>query len=345
MDLHTERQLVASEYGIVFDHAIEGYMPEPMIRRNMGFACDAQPGLITQSNGGVPGYLVNYLDPELIRVLVSPMMAAQIAGEAKKGDWTTSTAQFPVAESTGETSAYGDFSNNGNANANYNWIDRQSFHFQTITQWGALELDKAGEARIDHAANLNISSALILNKTYNTIGFFGVANLANYGLLNDPNLPASITPAPTGTGNSVLWSTKTGDLIYADIQALYAQVILQSNGTVNKKMPMVLAMSNTSEANMTKTNSFGINLADLLKKNFPNMRVETAPEYATVSGQLIQMFVESIDGVKTVQIGFTEKMRAHPVVTDLSSWKQKKSAGGWGAIWKRPFLCGSMLGA
>jgi hypothetical protein len=344
MELQVERQILANDYGIVFDHDLDGYMPQARLLRNMSLAADAQPGLITISNGGIPAYLVNYLDPELIRVLVSPMMAAVIAGEAKKGDWTSATAQFPMAETVGEISSYDDYSNNGNANANYNWIPRQAYHFQTITQWGEKELALAAEARIDHAAQLNISSALILNKAHNYVGMLGVANLQCFGLLNDPALPTPISPAASGTGSGTEWSTKTGDEIYADIQSIYAQLVLQGNGTINKKMKMCLAMSNTSEANFTKTNTYGINLSDLVKKNFPNMRIETAVEYDTTSGQLVQMFVEEIDGIKSVQYGFTEKMRAHPVKTELSSWKQKKSAGTWGTIWKRPFACASMLG-
>lgn len=333
-----------AKYGIVFDHAIEGYLPDPELWQDFRLAADAQPGLITTTNGGIPYYLVNYLDPEIIEIAVAPMMAAVIAGEAKKGDWTTATAQFPVAERIGQTTAYGDWNNNGSTNSNYNWESRQSYYFQTISQWGQLELARAAEARLDHAAQINKASMLTIQKTQNAMGFFGVAGLQNYGLLNDPSLPPSITPADTGTGSSPLWANKTGDQVYADIQALYAQLVLQGNGTINKRMPMVLAMSNSSEANFTKTNSYGVNVPDLVKKNFPNLRIEAAPEYETEAGNLVQLFVETINATKTVQIGFTEKLRAHPVIPDLSGWRQKKSAGGWGAIWKQPYACASMLG-
>lgn len=341
------KQLLAyakSKYGIAFDHDVLGYLPDQELWQDWGMATDAQPGLITTTNSGIPFYLVNYLDPEIIEIAVSPMVAAEIAGEAKKGDWTTRTAQFPVAERIGMTTSYGDWNNNGSTNANYNWEDRQSYYFQTISQWGQLELATAAEARIDHAAQINKSSMLTIQKTLNFIYFYGVSGLANYGLLNDPSLPAPITPAATGTGNSPLWSEKTGDLIYQDVQSLYQQLVSQGNGTINKRMPLVLAFSNDSEAEFTKTNTYGVNVPDLIKKNFPNIRIIAAPEYATESGNLMQMFVETINGTKTVQCGFTEKLRAHPVIPDLSGWRQKKSAGGWGAIWKQPYACASMIG-
>ena len=72
---------------------------------------DAQPALITTSNAGIPAFLSTYIDPKFIEVLVAPMKAAEIAGdEVQKGDWTTATAMFPMVESTGQVSSYGDFS-------------------------------------------------------------------------------------------------------------------------------------------------------------------------------------------------------------------------------------------
>jgi hypothetical protein len=82
----------------------------------------------------------------------------------------------------------------------------------------------------------------------------------------------------------------------------------------------------------------------LLKTNFPNMRIETAPEYATASGNLVQLFPDDLEGQRTVDVAFTEKLRAHPVKVELSSFKQKKSQGTWGAIIYRPILIASMIG-
>jgi hypothetical protein len=86
------------------------------------FAFDAQPELVTQSNAGIPAFLSNFVDPKLIRILVSPMKAATIVGERKVGDWLTTVATFLTVESAGETSSYGDYSNNG---AKRNWRMRR----------------------------------------------------------------------------------------------------------------------------------------------------------------------------------------------------------------------------
>ena len=36
--------------------------------QNGGFACDAQPGLITAANSGIPAMLSTYIDPKVIDI-------------------------------------------------------------------------------------------------------------------------------------------------------------------------------------------------------------------------------------------------------------------------------------
>lgn len=336
--------VLASQYGIVFDGVcgeLQGYLQRSEFG---GVAMDAQPGMVTLSNAGIPAFLTNYLDPDMIRVLVTPNKAAEILGETKKGDWTMLSTQFPIVESTGEVTSYGDYSNNGSVGANVNWEARQSYHFQTVTQWGEKELEMYGVGKIDHAANLNIASALTIEKFRNKSYFFGVAGLQNYGLLNDPALYTPIAPAATGSGSGTLWSTKDGAAIYGDIVLLFAKLVQQTRGLIERDAKMTLAMSPEMEVNLTKTNQFNVNVSDQLKKNFPNMVVKTAVEYATSGGQLVQLIADKIDGQDTGYCAFTEKLRAHPVIADISSWKQKKSAGTWGAIIRMPMNIAQLLG-
>jgi len=309
-----------------------------------GFACDAQPSLITVSNSGIPAFLSTYVDPKLIEVLVSPMKAAEVVGgEVKKGDWTTKTAMFPLVESTGETSSYGDYSENGVAGANSNFPQRQSYHYQVMTQWGELELATAGLARIDWANRLNIASVLTLNKFQNKTYFFGVAGLQNYGLLNDPNLSAPIVPT-TKTAGGTGWTNADALEVLNDVQKLYKQLQTQAGGLVELDTKMTLAMSPISEVALTKTTQFNVNVSDILKKNFPNLTVKTAPEYTTASGELVQLIADEIEGQRTADTAFTEKLRAHPIVVQSSSFKQKKSQGTWGTIVYRPAFLAQMLG-
>lgn len=329
---------LAAQAGIHFPGAMD-FLPSGL-SHNIALAMDAQPGLVTVSNAGIPAYLSNYIDPKVIEVLVAPMKAAVILGEAKKGDWTTTTAVFPSIENTGEVSSYGDYNNNGSVGANANYNQRESYHYQTITRWGEKELEMAGLAKLDWASRLNIAGALLLNKYQNQTYFFGVAGLKNYGLLNDPALSASIAP-------TAAWSlgTTTGDIVYADIVRIFVQLQTQANGTIDHEAKLVLAMSPVTAVAMNKTNQYNVNVYDQIKKNFPNIRVETAPEYNTASGQLVQMIAEDIEGQATGTCAFTEKMRAHAIVRDTSSFLQKKSQGTYGSVIFRPFAIASLIGA
>jgi len=316
------------------------------VAHNMNVAMDAQPALITTSNAGIPAFLSTYVDPKLIEILVSPMKAAEVVGgEVKKGDWTTETAMFPVVESTGETSSYGDYSENGSVGVNSNFPQRQSYHYQVMTQWGERELERAGLARIDWANRMNIASVLTLNKFQNKTYFFGVAGLQNYGLLNDPNLSAAIVPTTKVAGGTG-WAGATGLEVVADIAKLYKQAQTQAGGQIDLSTKMTLAMSPVAEADgMIKPSLYmNTNVREYLKTLYPNMTIKTAPEYTTASGELVQLIVDEVEGQRTADTAFTEKLRAHPIVVQSSSFKQKKSQGTWGTVIFRPAFIAQMLG-
>jgi hypothetical protein len=304
-------------------------------------ACDAQPELVTAPNASIPSWLTQYFDPSIINILTSPMRATEIVGsEEKKGDWTTTHATFLSVELTGETSAYGDFNNNGSSNANINFPQRQSFLYQTFTNWGELQLARAGNARVDWANKVNQASILVLNKFQNATYFFGVAGIPNYGLLNDPGLRPSIVAANVWNA-----SATTGDQVYEDIRRMFVQLQNQSNGVIDDQSPMTLAMSPVLAVALNKTNSFNVNVKAQLRENFPNLTVKTAVEYQTASGQLVQLICNEVQGQKTATTAFTEKMRAHAVVVGSSSWSQKKSQGTFGTVIFNEFAIASLIGA
>lgn len=317
---------------------------------NARLGMDAAYPLVTTPNSGIPAMLSTFIDPALIAVLVAPMKAAEAAGsEIKKGDWVTRTAMFPMIESTGEATSYGDYNNSGSAGANFQFPQRQSYHFQTITQWGERELEEAGLAKIDYAAQLNRASALTLNKYQNKTYLFGVSGLQNYGMLNDPALPADLTPN-TKTAGGTTWITSGGVVnataleVQKDISKMFYALQGRLNGLVETTDRMTLIMSPKSSVALTITDQFNVNVMDILKKTYPNLEIRTVPEYSTGSGEKVQLVIEEIEGQRTWDCAFTEKMRAHPVVIDLSSFRQKKSAGTWGTIIYRPVAVCGMIG-
>ena len=46
-------------------------------------AMDAQTSLVSASNSGIPAYLANYIDPNLIEIVTAPNKAAKILGELR----------------------------------------------------------------------------------------------------------------------------------------------------------------------------------------------------------------------------------------------------------------------
>ncbi len=301
---------------------------------------DAQPSLVTTMNGGIPAYMTQYFDQTTIEVLFAPMKAAEIIGTEKKmGDWTTKSLMFPFVEHGGQVSSYGDYNNNGSTTANVNFPQRQSYHYQTITQWGDLEADIYGDARLAWTSELNQASILTLNKFQNKSYFFGIANIENYGLLNDPSLSAPITPVAQ-------WSLNTTDSIsiYNDFLTLFAKLVAQSDGLIEMTDALTLAVSPKTMVSLGKTNQYNVKVREVLKEEFPNLRIISAPEYSTTGGELVQLICDKLNGQPTAVCAFTEKMRAHPIIRELSSFKQKKSQGTFGTIIYRPFAIVQMLG-
>lgn len=300
-------------------------------------AASLTPTLVGTPNSGIPSFLTTYVDPKVIEVLVAPMKAAEIVGESKKGDWTTLTAAFIQAEPTTKVATYGDYSADGDSDTNINYPQRQAYFFQTWTRWGERELEMAGAGRVDLAAQLNYASALGLSKFLNNSYLFGVSGLQNYGLTNDPRLPAPVAA-------TVNWATATPDVIFNSIKDMFKQLQIQSQGIIEQTDELKLSMPPTASGDLNAVNTYGLSAAKLLKDAFPKIEIVTVPEYDTGSGRLVQMWAPRIEGQESATCAFTEKMRAHAIERYSSYFRQKKSAGTWGAVIFRPLACTQLLG-
>lgn len=340
MKLAYDAARLAAEFGIIFmGKTGEKPLAPVFMDRELG-AFDAQPALVTAANAGILSLFTTYVDPTLIEVLVAPVKAAELYDERKYGDWVTDTAAFPVVERTGHTTAYGDFNEGGVAGYNVNWPQRQSFHFQLFTRWGERELERAAKARIDWANGVNAGAALAMKKYENTSYLFGVAGLQNYGGINDPSLPAAIVATSS-------WFSATDPLvIYGDILRLVTQCVIQSQGILDANSSFKMGISPGNNMNLGKSNAtFATNVTDMIKKNFPNLSIVTVPEFSTAGlggTEFVQLIPTRVEGQKVVDCAFTEKMRAHAMITMDSGWRQKKSQGTWGTIYYQPAYVASM---
>jgi hypothetical protein len=322
-------------------------------------AMGALPGpLSSDPNAALPWMLTSAIDPEIIRVLFSPLDFPEILGERKAGDWTEQTRFFPLVEATGEVSSYDDFVNNGRAGANFNYPQLQSYLFQTIINYGELQIARAGLAKINWVSELGLAAADLLNRFQNLSYAFGLNGLQNYGIINSPFISAALTPATKAWGGTGWFNAgapaATANEVYNDIVALVTQLVAQTNGAVDIKTPMTLALSPNSEIALTFANSFGVYVENLLKKGYPNMEVKTAPQYGqqttnnpqgySAAGNVIQLFPKKIQNQTVAYCAYNEKLRAHKIIPDLSSWKQKQTSGSWGAVIRMPVGVVTMIG-
>lgn len=359
-DMSPQDQKAALEYhktrwGIEFPGA-QAFC-SPAMKENINIAMDAQPQLVTTPNSGVPAYLTFFTDPDILRVLTAANEGAEIFGEKQKGEWTTTTLLFPVVERTYEVSSYGDHNNNGRAGINTSFPERQPYLYQTVVEYGDLEIERVGLAKIGFVAEQKEAAIDGLNKFGNLTYFKGVAGLQNYGALNDPSLYPAIAPVPKANGG-MAWLNGTSinasaNEIFADIQALVIQLINQSSGRINTKSRFVLAMSPRSEGAMTATNTFNVNVAALLEKNFPKLEVKTAVQYGALTaqnpqgsavGEIVQLWAPDANGQDSGYCSFNTKLRAGPVVRELSAYKQKMVQGTSGFILRQPFALSTMVG-
>jgi hypothetical protein len=346
--------------GVYLPH-VQMYMPDEWKRGNRSLreiAIDAQPTLSTDPSSAIPAMLTTVIDPDVIRIVFTPLQFAKILTERKVGDWLEETRIFPVVEETGEVSSYGDFNNNGRAGVNLNFPNFQSYLFQTFLRYGERELERAGLAKINYVSELGMSAADLLNRFQNLTYAFGVAGLQNYGVINNPFLSAYITPAVKAAGGTTWFvngsPNATANEVYNDVLALVERLINQTNGTLEMDSKMTLALSPASAVALKFANTFGVYVADLLKQGFPNMRIMTAPQYGiqsttnpqgySTAGNAMQLFADEIQGQRTVYAAFNEKLRAHKIILEPSAWMQKMTSGSWGTVLRMPLGFVGMLG-
>ena len=293
-------------------------------------------------NTSVPAYMSVYANPRVIEILTAKRNYKAIAPEVKNGDWSTAFTQFRALELTGTVTPYQDYDANGQANVNTNFPTRQQYRFQTTLRVGDLEQDVNAAARIDLFAEKQRSAATLLEISFNKYAFYGVSGLNIYGLLNDPNLNADLTPTTGTAGNT--WTLKTADEIMADFAKMYGKLYERSNGWIDGNTKTKLVIAPAALAELNKVNAFSASVKKMLADTYPNMEILSAPEMVTGSGNLAMILADEVNGQPTVEFGYSEKYKAHSIIRDSSSMYQKISAGTYGAIVYMPFAIVTMLG-
>lgn len=332
---------VMKQYGIIFDTGspIRGILANDSIDQ---LANDA--AMVTAANSGVPVEFTSYIDPMVIPILTATRGAREIFGEAKKGDWTTSYARFQTSEITGEVEAYTDYGQGGDSDVNPTFPVRTQYIYQTNIRYGDREVDVASRARLQLAADKQRAAATVIDIASNKFALYGVAGLEIYGLLNDPNLPADVSPLPNAY-EKTLWAEKSTKEIYEDVLYLFGKMADRGAGHIDANTELVLATSPATQVQLGKATDFNISARQMLETYFPKIRFVALPELATATGGTsILLVAPTIEGLPTAQIGFSEKFRAMRLIPESSSFHQKFVGSSYGTIIYRPFAIGKMTG-
>jgi hypothetical protein len=309
--------------------------------------------LQTTPNVAYPASFFQYIDPQIVEILFGVTNANKIAPEVKQGTWADEFYTYTTEEAIGDVTAYSDRTENVTSEVNYEFQTREQARFETILQYGNLEVDKASQAKIALASRKQIAGANIIARKQNQFYLYGVSGKINYGLLNDPNLNASINPNTITIGGNTYttWADKTandaqnaGNHVFNDVLKLWSELSSKNGGNIDQNERIILAVSNNVVSYLSAPNAFGLTAMAMIKDNFPNLEVVQLPELSTQAGEQIKMIVPSLYGVDTVNLVYSDKFRAMQVVQTVSGYKQKLVSTSYGAVVKRSSLIATMNG-
>ena len=222
-------------------------------------------------------FLRNWL-PGTVRQLTTVRMIDRIAGIQESGNWFDLEVVQKTLSHVAKAELWGDSSNVPLANYKHGYETRSVVNFEQ-----GYETTRLAEAR-ENAAGINMqqekrgSAILSLEIARQDVGMRGFAGGAMrvFGLLNDPGLLAYET--------ATTWTGKTFDQKVADIQSWTDQLFVQAGGHVDNNTEMLLVLPNGYQSAMTTPNTLGMSVLAWAKENYPNMRVEYAPEFIAANG-------------------------------------------------------------
>lgn len=269
------------------------------------YAMDADVAGVTTPSVSTPIQFLQHWLPNVVEVVTAAREIDAITGRTVTGRWEDEEIVQRVLERTGQARPYGDHTDIPLSSWNMNFETRDIVRFEDGIQVGVLEELRAGAMNISSQAEKRAAAAESLAIELNNVGFFGYNATTNktYGLLNEPNLPAYVTVAATGTGNTTTWSTKTYDNICDDIKAAFAALRTKSGNLFKpERDAAVLAIAVADMEYLHTQNAYGLTVYDYIKKNYPNTRIESAVQLDGANGgaNVFYLMAEKINGGRVI---------------------------------------------
>lgn len=297
------------------------------------------------SNGTIP-YFTTIWTNKLIKQLLQTTASRKLTHEFQQGQWATTNIKLPTLAYLGQSAPYADFGGAGNTSVNTNWVDRETVRLQRTITYGDLAVAQMSMGKIDYVAALREALANLVALDQDEINFFGYSGINVFGMLNDPNLNATI-PAPASAANpsSGQWIYKTFTEIIFDINTMVNAIVARAGGNADSyNDKFYLALPPAVVTYLNDPNSFGVNsVKAYIQNTYPNMEIVQA-QFLQGSGSPIGasnpnyalMIWERLGGQECVLNAFSSLWNSHGVVREISYFNEKISYTVSGSIVTMP---------
>ena len=316
--------------------------PEKVVRdyRDL-YALDAAPSTITTPSNPTPVQFLQAFNPEIVEVATAPVDADEIIGRSTLGSFADEQVVQTIVERVGQAQPYGDYVNPALASWNVNFEPRTIVRFEQSFEVGTLEEERAAKMRLSAAKEKREACSVSLNIERNLIAYNGYADGTNktYGLLNDPNLPAYVTAAATGTSSSTEWADKTFLQIQADLLSMIAGLQNSSKNLYNPKtIDATLIVALESEQYLQKTSDYGVSCMKWLNDNYPKIKVKSTYFFNGANGgsNVAFLVADAINGKKTIDQYVPEVFRALGVFNKGKSYEEFFANATAGVMVRQP---------
>lgn len=258
-------------------------------------------GLGIQSDPNI-GNAIQFLQawlPGFVQFATAARKIDTLIGVATAGSWEDEEIVQGVLELAGSARPYSDSSNVPLASWNLTYERRTVVRFEQGFEVGTLEEARASRMRVSTAAEKRNASMLQMDIQRNRVGFYGFNNGSNrtYGLLNDPQISAYVT-VPNGAAGTPGWSTKTFLEITKDVRSALIALRTNSKDVIDPKSTKITMAVATSRVDLlTTTSDYGKSVLDWMRENYPNVRIESAPELDDANGgaAVFYMYADKVD--------------------------------------------------
>lgn len=319
-----------------------------------GAAMDDTQGLITTASISNPIQFLQSWLPGFVRVITAARKIDELIGITTAGKWDDEEIVQGILEPLGEAVPYGDYTNIPVSSWNVNFERRTVIRWEKGIKVGLLEDARSARVRINNASEKRSAAALALDIIRNRVGFYGYNAGANrtYGFLNDPNLPAYVTAAATGTGSSTLWSAKTFLNITADLRGMFARLQAASQDQIDvESTATTLALATNVYQYLSVTSDFGISVRQWMKETYPKCRIVSAPELNLANGgaNVAYLYADKVDdggsdgGATWVQV-VPAKFQALGTEKQAKGYVEDFSNATAGVMVKRPYAIQRLTG-